>query len=156
MGVRNGEYPMPMNAYLKDDVFYYPVRVYYEDTDAGGVVYHANYFNFCERARTEWLRQMGAGRDFLREDFGLIFVVRRATIDWRKPARLDELLSIETRLLSLGKVRMHMRQTVLRDGVLLATIDIELVCIDQQRFVPVSLPDLLVEKLPPVPRTHDK
>lgn len=146
---------MPMNPYEQDGALFYPVRVYYEDTDAGGVVYHANYLKFCERARTEWLRRLGAGRDFLREDFGLIFVVRRASIDWRKPARLDELLMVETRLLSLGKVRMHMRQTVTRDGVLLATIDIELVCIDQQKFVPVSLPDVLVAKLPPVPRTEE-
>lgn len=147
---------MPMNPYERDGAFYLPVRVYYEDTDAGGIVYHATYLNFCERARTEWLRSLGAGRDFLREDFGLIFVVRRAIIGWRKPARLDELLLIETRLLSLGKVRMHMRQTVTRDGVELATVEIELVCIDHAKFAPVPLPDLLVAKLPPVPRDETK
>lgn len=147
---------MPMNPYELDGAFYLPVRVYYEDTDAGGIVYHANYFNFCERARTEWLRHLGNGRDWLREEFGLIFVVRRASIEWRKPARLDELLLIETRLLSLGKVRMHMRQTVTRDGVMLASIDIELVCIDQQKFVPVVLPDSLIAKLPPVPRDETR
>jgi acyl-CoA thioester hydrolase len=147
---------MPMNPYLKDDAFYLPIRVYYEDTDAGGIVYHANYLNFCERARTEWLRHLGSGRDWLREEFGLIFVVRRATIDWRKPARLDDLLLIETRLLSVGKVRMHMRQTVTRDGVLLATIDIELVCIDHAKFAPVSLPESLLAHLPAVPRDETK
>jgi acyl-CoA thioester hydrolase len=145
-----------MNPYMKDDAFFLPIRVYYEDTDAGGIVYHANYLNFCERARTEWLRHIGAGRDFLREDHGLIFVVRRASIDWRKPGRLDELLLIETRLLSLGKVRMHMRQTVTRDGALLATIDIELVCIDMHKFAPVSLPDVLLAKLPAVPFEETK
>lgn len=147
---------MPMNPYEKDGAFYLPIRVYYEDTDAGGIVYHSNYLNFCERARTEWLRRIGAGRDFLREDFGLIFVVRRAKIDWRKPARLDELLLIETRLLSLGKVRMHMQQTVTRDGVTLATIEIELVCIDQAKFAPVVLPEQLIAMLPAVPRDESK
>jgi acyl-CoA thioester hydrolase len=141
-----------MNPYLKDDAFYLPVRVYYEDTDAGGIVYHANYLNFCERARTEWLRHLGNGRDWLREEFGLIFVVRRATLDWRKPARLDDLLLIETTLEKLGKVRLHMKQTITRDGVVLCSVDIELVCIDHGQFAPVPLPDSLLAHLPPVPR----
>lgn len=147
---------MPMNPYMKDDAFFLPIRVYYEDTDAGGIVYHANYLNFCERARTEWLRHIGQGRDWLREEFGLIFVVRRAIIGWRKPARLDDLLLVETRLLSMGKVRMHMRQIVSRDGVELATIEIELVCIDKEKFAPVTLPDSLIAKLPSVPRDETK
>lgn len=145
-----------MTPYEQDGAFYFPVRIYYEDTDAGGVVYHANYLNFCERARTEWLRQIGSGRDFLREQHGLIFVVRRAMVDWRKPARLDDQLLVETRLLSIGKVRMHMRQTITRDSVLLATIEIELVCIDQQKFTPVALPEVLIAKLPVVPRVEEK
>ena len=145
-----------MLPHLKDGVFYFPIRVYYEDTDAGGIVYHANYLNFCERARTEWLRHLGNGRDWLREEMGLIFVVRRAIVGWRKPARLDDQLVVETRLLSVGKVRMHMRQTVHRDGVELASIEIELVCIDKEKFAPATLPDSLMEKLPGVAVVEEK
>jgi len=143
---------MSMNPYMRDHAFYLPIRVYYEDTDAGGIVYHSNYLNFCERARTEWLRHLGNGRDWLREEFGLIFVVRRATIDWRKPARLDDLLLVETRMTKLGKVRMHMQQTISREGVTLATVEIELVCIDHAKFAPVELPESLLAHLPPLPR----
>lgn len=147
---------MPMNPYLRGDAFYLPIRVYYEDTDAGGIVYHANYLNFCERARTEWLRHLGSGRDWLREEFGLIFVVRRASIDWRKPARLDDLLLVETKLEKLGRVRMHMVQTITRNGVTLATVNIELVCIDHAKFTPVTLPESLLAHLPKVPRDLEK
>jgi len=141
-----------MNPYMRDDAFYLPIRVYYEDTDAGGIVYHSNYLNFCERARTEWLRHLGNGRDWLREEFGLIFVVRRATIDWRKPARLDDLLLVETRMTKLGRVRMHMEQTITRGDVTLASVHIELVCIDHAQFAPVELPESLLAHLPPLPR----
>ncbi|PZP85951.1 MAG: tol-pal system-associated acyl-CoA thioesterase [Azospirillum brasilense] len=137
---------------MQDHAFFLPIRVYYEDTDAGGIVYHSNYLNFCERARTEWLRHLGNGRDWLREEFGLIFVVRRASIDWRKPARLDDLLLVETRMTKLGRVRMHMDQTITRDGVVLATVQIELVCIDHAKFAPVELPESLLAHLPPLPR----
>src|SRR3569832_1155996 len=121
----------------KDGVFYFPLRVFYEDTDAGGVVYHSNYLNFCERARTEWLRSMGSPRRALKEQFGVMFAVRRATIEWRKPARLDDLLVIETRLQAIGKVRMAMQQTVTRDGTTLAVAEIELVCISDD-FAPTA------------------
>ncbi len=145
-----------MTPHLKDGTFYFPVRVYYEDTDAGGIVYHANYLNFCERARTEWLRHLGSGRDWLREEHGVIFVVRRAIVGWRKPARLDDQLVIETSLISVGKVRMHMRQIVRRDDVELASIEIELVAIDKEKFVPVPLPESLMEKIPGIPVVEEK
>lgn len=140
-----------MNAYAKDDVFHFPVRVFYEDTDAGGVVYHSNFLNFCERARTEWLRQLTIGRERLQHEFGLMFVVRRAQIDWRRPARLDDLLMVETRLSGMGKVRMSLTQTILRDGVTLATIQIEVVAVSVNDFTPVLLPDELRRLLPEAP-----
>lgn len=142
---------MTMNAYARDDAFFFPVRVFYEDTDAGGVVYHSNFLNFCERARTEWLRHLTIGRERLQNEFGLMFVVRRATIDWRRPGRLDDLLMVETRLQGMGKVRMTLRQTITRGDTLLATVDIEVVAVNMETFAPVLLPDALRALLPAAP-----
>lgn len=144
-----------MNPYARDDAFYFPVRVFYEDTDAGGVVYHSNFLNFCERARTEWLRQLGIGRERLQREFDIMFVVRRATVDWRRPALLDDLLMVETRLKSVGKVRMTLRQTILRGEKLLASVDIEVVAVNSQ-FAPTPLPQTLISLMPPAPRVEEK
>ncbi len=138
---------MPMNAFQKGDTFYFPVRVFYEDTDAGGVVYHSNYLKFCERARTEWLRQLGIGREKLQTEFDIMFVVRRATIDWRKPALLDDLLMVETRMGGIGKVRLTMIQEIKRGDVLLARVDIEVVAVNSQ-FQPTPLPPALLAPFP--------
>jgi len=147
---------MPMNAYMREDAFYFPVRIFYEDTDAGGVVYHSNYLKFCERARTEWLRHLNVGRERLQNDFGLMFVVRRATIDWRRPSRLDDLLMVETRILGIGKVRMTLRQTIHRDETLIAAVDIEVVAVGVQNFAPVQLPQALRDLLPSAPEIEEK
>lgn len=143
-----------MNSYIKDGAFYLPVRVYYEDTDAGGVVYHANYFKFCERARTDWLRTLTVGRERLQNEFDIMFVVRRATIEWKRPARLDDLLLIETRLQAIGKVRMTMRQTVMRDDQVLAIVDIEVVAVNSS-FLPTPLPEELLALLPAAARMDE-
>lgn len=145
-----------MNAFQKDNAFFFPVRVFYEDTDAGGVVYHSNFLNFCERARTEWLRHLTIGRERLQQEFGLMFVVRRANIEWRRPARLDDLLMIETRLSGMGKVRMSLTQTIRRDETLLATVEIEVVAVNIVDFTPTLLPDALRELLPPAPREMEE
>ena len=147
---------MTMNAYPKDDAFFFPIRVFYEDTDAGGVVYHSNFLNFCERARTEWLRHLTIGRERLQNEFGLMFVVRRATIDWRRPARLDDLLMVETRLSGMGKVRMSLTQTITRDGALLATVTIEVVAVSVADFTPLLLPEELRRLLPTAPEMEEK
>jgi len=83
----------------------WPVRVYYEDTDAGGVVYYANYLKFLERARTEWLRELGYEQDTLMQD-GIIFAVRRVTIDYLRPARFNQLLEVQTTVISLGATEL--------------------------------------------------
>ena len=142
---------MPLNPYAKDDAFYYPIRVFYEDTDAGGIVYHSNFLNFAERARTEWLRHLTVGRERLQNEFGLMFVVRRATIEWRRPARLDDFLTVETRLSGMGKVRMSLTQTITRDSTTLATIGIEVVAVSVNDFTPTLLPDALRKLLPAAP-----
>jgi acyl-CoA thioester hydrolase len=147
---------MPMNAYSRDDAFHYPVRVFYEDTDAGGVVYHSNFLNFSERARTEWLRHLTIGRERLQNEFGLMFVVRRANIEWRRPARLDDLLMVETRLQGMGKVRMTLAQTITRGDMVLATIHIEVVAVSIDTFAPILLPDALRALLPAAPVIEEK
>ena len=92
----------------------FPVRVYYEDTDAGGIVYYANYLRFAERARTEALRLCGFDQSDLMSDHQMAFVVRRCNVDFLKPAMLDDLLTIETRLTDISKVSMGMRQAIMR------------------------------------------
>ena len=102
------------------------IRVYYEDTDAAGIVYHAAYLEFAERARTEMLRCLGLDHASLRARFGLVFTVRRCAIDYRAPARLDDLLEMETRLVRLGGASLELEQRVLCQGRFLAGLDLRL------------------------------
>lgn len=97
--------------------FRWPIRVYYEDTDAGGVVYHATYLKFMERARTEWLRHLGFEQDALREEQGLIMVVRRMDLRFISPARFNDALVVETSVISRGRASLDFGQQVLRAGV---------------------------------------
>src|ERR1700722_19710070 len=98
----------------------YGIRVYYEDTDAGGIVYHASYLRFAERARTEFMRLVDWPSGRILSELGCFWVVRRIEIDYRQPARLDDALTIETRLVSLGGASMTARQLVMRGGAELA------------------------------------
>ena len=117
----------PTSGDVEDGVHRFPIRVYYEDTDAGGIVYHANYLRFAERARSECLRVVGWHYDRLLAETGLVWVVRRAAIDFRLPARLDDSLVIETRVIELKGARMTARQTVHREADLLVGLDLQLV-----------------------------
>jgi acyl-CoA thioester hydrolase len=114
-------------------------RVYYEDTDAAGIVYHAAYLEFAERARTEMLRCLGLDHASLRARFGLMFAVRRCVIDYRAPARLDDLLEVETRLARLGGASLELAQRVLCAGRLRAALELRLALLD---------PDLHVARVP--------
>lgn len=105
------------------------VRVYYEDTDAGGVVYHTNYLKYCERGRTDFLRLLGIHQSQF-SDMG--FVVRRAHCEFLKPARLDDVLEVETRLADSGGVRVLLAQRITRDGATLFSADITAVLVDGQ------------------------
>ncbi len=120
--------------------FAWPVRVYFEDTDAGGVVYYANYLKFMERARTEWLRHRGFEQDQLRAEFGVLFVVRSVQLELRRPARFNEALSVTSRPITLGRASLEVAQVVRRDTVELASAHVRLACVDAERFVPVALP----------------
>lgn len=110
----------------------FPVRVYYEDTDAGGLVYHASYLRFAERARTEALRRAGTEQGRMLSDTGLGFVVRRMEIDFRAPAVLDDLLEVVTRLSDIGGASLRAEQTIRRAGTTLVHMLMKLACIDRQ------------------------
>ncbi len=107
----------------------FPVRVYYEDTDAAGIVYYANYLKFAERARTEALRLCGFDQSDLLREQEVGFVVRRVTADFLKPAMLDDLLTIETRLNDINRVSIHMHQAVMRGAETLVTMEVKLVVV---------------------------
>jgi acyl-CoA thioester hydrolase len=127
--------------------FVWPVRVYYEDTDGGGVVYHANYLKFMERARTEWLRYLGFEQNVLRVDPGVLFVVREVRLKYKKPACFNDTLNVVTELLSSGRSLLEFRQTILRGEEVLTDATVEVVCVDAQRFKPVTIPPSIREKI---------
>jgi acyl-CoA thioester hydrolase len=127
----------------KHKVFAWPVRVYFQDTDAGGVVYHASYVNFMERSRTEWLRTFGYSNAGLMKELGMVFVVRSLKLDYLKPALLDDLLTVTSQIKELGRSRVNIEQTVLRGDDVLIKGEVHLVCVDVKTFKPVSVPDVL-------------
>ena len=116
------------------------VRVYYEDTDAGGVVFYANYLKFLERARTEWLRDLGVNQSALAASGQRLFVVHSLDMSYRKPARLDDLLTIRSRITRLGRASIHFAQRAERDGELLAEGNIQVCCVDAIHMRPAELP----------------
>jgi acyl-CoA thioester hydrolase len=127
----------------KHKIFLWPVRVYFQDTDAGGVVYHASYVNFMERSRTEWLRTFGYSNAGLMKELGVVFVVRSLTLEYLKPALLDDLLTVTSRIKEIGRSRVSVYQTVLRGEEVLVEGEVHLVCVDVKTFKPVSVPDVL-------------
>jgi acyl-CoA thioester hydrolase len=120
--------------------FALPVRVYYEDTDAGGVVYYANYLKFCERARTEWLRTLGVSQQALIDEQRLAFVVRSLQADYLASARLDDTLTVVTRVATLRRASILFEQQVMRGQELLFTTRVLLASIDLHRQKPVAIP----------------
>jgi acyl-CoA thioester hydrolase len=118
--------------------FVFAVRVYIEDTDAGGIVYHANHLKFCERARTEWLRAQGIDHYLLHGEFG--FVVHRLSIDYRQPALMDDLLQVSIEVLRCQSASFTLRQQIHRDAMLLADVEVSLACLDAN-LRPRRLPD---------------
>lgn len=126
-----------------------PVRVYYEDTDAAGIVYHASYLRYAERARTEMLRDLGFGQAELRRDHGVLFAVRRCSLDFIAPARLDDLLHVETVPERLGGARLIALQTVLLDERPLVRVRVELAVLGADDLRPRRLPAEVAERLAP-------
>jgi acyl-CoA thioester hydrolase len=128
-------------------VYSFPVRVYFENTDAGGVVYHSEYLKFLERARTEWLRHLGFDHQALAKNYRVVFVVTSAAIDFAKPARLDDTVAVSVRLESLGKVRCVFVQEIRRDDEVLVTAKVTVACVTGENFKPVEIPEPLRKKM---------
>ena len=127
--------------------FFWPVRVYYESTDAGGVVYHAEYLKFFERARTEWLRSLGFEQTALREQHGIVFVVHSMTLRYLRPAKFDDALMVQTSIVKLGRCAFEFEQEVWRDQEKLVTAHVTVVCVTDAGFKPVSIPETITIKI---------
>jgi len=129
-------------------VFEWPVRVYYEDTDAGGVVYNANYLKFLERARTEWLRSLGFSQERLKHERAILFAVRKVKIDYLQPARLDDELLVETAVARIGRASLSFSQLIQRDpDAVLCRAQVNVACLDSDDLRPKAIPDPVLEKI---------
>jgi len=124
------------------------LRVYYEDTDAGGVVYYANYAKYLERGRTEWLRALGLEHAQLAAQTQRVFVVTRLALQYRKPARLDDVLTVHTRMARLRRASLEFAQSVWRGEQLLCDATVQVACVDARTLRPAALPARIVEHLP--------
>ncbi|MDZ7734926.1 MAG: tol-pal system-associated acyl-CoA thioesterase [Gammaproteobacteria bacterium] len=127
--------------------FHWAVRVYYEDTDAGGVVYHANYLRFMERARTEWLREQGYEQDVLREQ-GLIFTVRSAALEFIRPARFNDLLDVSVSIRKIRGASVDIKQTIIdQSGASICEGDVRIACVDSVTLRPRPIPKNMFPEL---------
>ena len=127
--------------------FRWPVRVYYEDTDAAGVVYYANFLRFLERARTEWLASLGITLTALEREHGVVFVVHRLEIEYLQPARLYDPLEVTFQPIEIGKSRLIAAQDVLREGVALVRSKVTLACLARSSWRPARIPAVVVERM---------
>ncbi|HZR02729.1 MAG TPA: tol-pal system-associated acyl-CoA thioesterase [Burkholderiales bacterium] len=141
-----------MTAYA----FSLPVRVYYQDTDAGGVVFHANYLSFLERARTEWLRHLGFDLREMAERHDVLFIVREANVRYRRPALLDDLLDVTVKVERLGRAQFTLGQDVLRSQEELVCASINVACVSCGSFKPLRLPQRLYASLATVLEHEDQ
>lgn len=128
-------------------VFTWTVRVYYEDTDAGGIVYYANYLKFFERARTEWLRALGIHQQALLDAEGAAFVVRSASVDYVSAARLDDELTLTLSVEKLGRASVQFAQQAWRGDTLLSSATVKVGCVDAATMRPRAVPDLAAAKM---------
>jgi acyl-CoA thioester hydrolase len=128
--------------------FSFPIRVYWEDTDAGGVVYHASYVRFLERARTEWLRAQGVGQQALRESEDLVLVIRDMNIDFHKPAKLDDELLVSVVMTERRNASLLIEQEISRGGQALVHATVRVACLVASSFKPRPLPEWLAVETP--------
>lgn len=125
--------------------FHWPIRVYYEDTDSGGVVYYANYLKFLERARTEWLRALGFTQRELAERERIVFVVRSLAIEYVKPSRFDDSLQVTVEPVKVGAGQIAVAQQVMRAAEVLAAAEVRLACVNAATFKPVRIPQAITK-----------
>jgi acyl-CoA thioester hydrolase len=135
-------------------VFTWTVRVYYEDTDAGGIVFYANYLKFFERARTEWLRAAGIAQQELLEREGAVFVVKNVNLDYHLPARLDDQISLTLTVEKLGRASVQFAQQAWRGEQLLTSASVKVGCVDAATMRPRSLPDATADRMRAVEQSH--
>lgn len=122
-------------------------KIYYEDTDAQGVVYYANYLKFFERARTDYLRNLQVSQMQLAKDENIIFVVRRCEIDYFRPAKLDDTLNIDVQIKEITRTRINMLQNASTNSKILTSLNVEIVCVDNINYRPISIPQNLKQIL---------
>ena len=127
--------------------FSFPVRIYFEDTDSGGVVYHSNYLKFMERARTEWLRSIGIDQRHLKHQERIMFVVHRIDIQYKLPARFNDDLIVKSELIDIGSSKIEFRQMIYRDHELLIDASVDVACIDSEKFKPVRIPSTVKQTM---------
>lgn len=132
---------------MTENNFKLPVRVYYQDTDAGGVVYHATHLNFLERARYEWLRELGFDDHELTQVHKVLFMLRSLEIEYLKPAVLDDLLQVTVQVTNLGRSSIALSQQIYRDDALLVRATIGVVCVGIDSLKPVKVPLPLREEI---------
>ena len=128
-----------------------PMRVYYEDTDAAGIVYYANYLKFAERGRTEMMRSLGFAHSRIAEETGIVFTVRRCSADYRAAARLDDALTVETRIAEIGAATLSLDQQIRRNGETIVALEMLVACVGRDsrpRRVPRSLRAALMQPAP--------
>lgn len=138
---------LPAEPNTRPEAFVWPVRVYYEDTDTGGIVFYANYLKFFERARTEWLRACGIEQRTLAEASGTMFVVRSTAVEYRAPARLDDVIEIRSATGRIGRASVDFDQQAWCAGALLATGTIRVGCVDRETMKPAAIPPGVLEAL---------
>ena len=138
------ETPTIKGTLFEDKTFSFPIRIYYEDTDAGGIVYYANYLKFAERARTEYLRHIGFNQDDLLKDKGVGFVVRDCHISYKSPAKLDDALNITCKVTEIKGVSLKMEQKLYRDDTILSEIEISLVFLSLPSMRPTKIPQEII------------
>ncbi|MGJ8619393.1 MAG: tol-pal system-associated acyl-CoA thioesterase [Methylophilaceae bacterium] len=136
-----------MAAVMSGQPFSWQVRVYYEDTDSGGVVYHSNYLNFMERARTEWLRALGFEQTFLRDELSVVFVVHSMNISFKKPAKFNDLLVVSCEVEKIGHGSLVFNQKITINNQLLVEAKVKIACVNTTTFKPAVIPQTVLIKM---------
>ncbi len=132
---------------FEDNTFSFPIRIYYEDTDAGGIVYYANYLKFAERARTEYLRYLGINQEEMLKNEGMGFVIRDCNISYKTPAKLDDILQMTCKVTEIKGVSMKMEQKLYRGDVVLSEISVTLVFLKLPDMRPAKIPANIISLL---------
>tara|TARA_A100001015_G_scaffold8681_1_gene10607 strand:- start:82 stop:495 length:414 start_codon:yes stop_codon:yes gene_type:complete len=128
--------------------FNHKIKVYYEDTDAGGIVYYANYLKYLERARTEALVKIGLSNRKIKDDFKLLIIVKSCNLDYKKSAYLEDILNIKSHITSITKTSFIMKQVIIKNKIIIVEANVHLVLVNE-KVKPVKIPQLIIDKFEP-------